>query len=94
VLSVQGEPIDRDRLHIVFELEPSTSASLIAADRLDRRTPAPVPARWKWLLGEAVDRAQRLRAAIDEIPGLKLVDEAGILGQARRRWILPTSRSM
>jgi arginine/lysine/ornithine decarboxylase len=34
----------------------------------------------EWLLGDAIDRAQRLRAAIEELPGLRLMNEADILG--------------
>jgi arginine decarboxylase len=79
VLSVQGERIDRDRLHIVFELEQSTSASSLLLGSIDaaRRQ---FQRDGEWLLGDAVDRAYRLRGAIDEMPGLKLINEADILG--------------
>jgi arginine/lysine/ornithine decarboxylase len=79
VLSTQGERIDRDRLHIVFELEQSTSASSLLISSIDaaRRQ---FQRDGEWLLGDAIDRAQRLRAAIEEMPGLELMDEADVLG--------------
>jgi arginine decarboxylase len=78
VLSVQGELIDRDRLHLVFELEQSTSASALLIASIDA-------ARHQFqhdgerLLGRAIDHAHRLRAEIQQIPGLELMDE-DILG--------------
>jgi arginine decarboxylase len=79
VVSVQGERIDRDRLHVVFELEQSTSASSLLISSIDaaRRQ---FQRDGEWLLGDAIDRAELLRGAIEEIPGLELMDETNILG--------------
>jgi arginine decarboxylase len=79
VLSVQGERIDRDRLHLVFELEQSTSASALLISSIDaaRRQ---FQRDGERLLGEAIDRSQHLRAAIGEMRGLSLMDEDDILG--------------
>jgi arginine decarboxylase len=79
VLSVQGERIDRDRLHLAFELEQSTSASALLISSIDaaRRQ---FQRDGERLLGEAIDRAQHLRAAIGQMSGLTLMDEDDILG--------------
>jgi arginine decarboxylase len=79
VLSVQGERIDRDRLHLVFELEQSTSASALLISSIDaaRRQ---FQRDGERLLGAAIDRAQHLRATISQIDGLSVMDEDDIFG--------------
>jgi arginine decarboxylase len=79
VLTVQGDRIDRDRLHLVFELEQSTSASSLLLSSIDaaRRQ---FQRDGEWLLGDAIDRANRLRGAVNEMSGLTLMEEADILG--------------
>jgi arginine/lysine/ornithine decarboxylase len=74
VLSVQGELIDTSRLELVFELEQSTSASSLLLSSIDaaRRQ---FQRDGEELLGRAIDHALRLRAAIDEIPGLDLMPD-------------------
>lgn len=72
VMSVKGDRIDTQRLQLVFELEQSTSASplLLASIDAARRQFVRDGER---LLGHAIDLAERLRAAIDELPGLDLL---------------------
>jgi arginine decarboxylase len=79
VLSVQGDRIDRERLHLVFELEQSTSASSLLIGSIDaaRRQ---FHRDGEWLLGDAIDRANHLRGAIREMPALRLMEETDILG--------------
>jgi arginine decarboxylase len=74
VLSVQGELIDTARLELVFELEQSTSASSLLLSSIDaaRRQ---FQRDGEELLGRAIDHALRLRAAIEEIPGLDLMPD-------------------
>jgi arginine decarboxylase len=74
VLSVQGDLIDTSRLELVFELEQSTSASALLVSSIDaaRRQ---FQRDGEELLGRAIERARRLRAAIAEIPGLDLMGE-------------------
>lgn len=74
VLSVQGDRIDLERLQLVFELEQSTSASALFVASIDaaRRQ---FQRDGEALLGRAIDHAHRLRAAIEEIPGLDLMTE-------------------
>jgi arginine/lysine/ornithine decarboxylase len=73
VLSVQGERIDTDRLEMVFELEQSTSASALLLSSIDA-------ARLQFqrdgerLLGDAIDRAERLREQVRGIAGLTLME--------------------
>src|ERR1700712_5700531 len=75
VLSVQGDRIDSSRLELIFELEQSTSASALLVSSIDaaRRQ---FQREGDQLLGAAIDRARRLRAAIEEIPGLDLMPES------------------
>jgi arginine decarboxylase len=79
VLSVQGDLIDTERLELVFELEQSTSASALLLSSIDaaRRQ---FQRDGEQLLGKAIERAKRLRAAIDELPGLDLMGEDVIGG--------------
>jgi arginine decarboxylase len=74
VLSVQGDLIDTSRLELVFELEQSTSASSLLLSSIDaaRRQ---FQRDGEELLGRAIDHALRLRAAIEEIPGLDLMPD-------------------
>lgn len=74
VLSVQGDLVDTTRLQMVFELEQSTSASALLLSSIDaaRRQ---FSRDGEEILGAAVDRALRLRAAIEELPGLDLMGE-------------------
>lgn len=79
VLSIQGDLIDAERLSLVFELEQSTSASSLLLSSIDaaRRQ---FQRDGEWLLGDALDRAHRARAAIDAIDGLDLMGE-DVLGR-------------
>lgn len=79
VLSVQGDLIDADRLKLVFELEQSTSASALLLTSIDaaRRQ---FQRDGEQLLGAAVDRSLRLRAIVDELPGLRCMSESDVLG--------------
>jgi arginine decarboxylase len=79
VLSLQGERIDASRLEMVFELEQSTSASALLLSSIDaaRRQ---FQRDGEQLLGRAIDHAHRLRAAIEELPGLDLMGEDVIGG--------------
>src|SRR4051794_11360902 len=79
VLSVQGDLIDTSRLEIVFELAQSTSASSLLLSSIDaaRRQFA---REGEELLGKAIDRALRLRAAIEALPGLDLMGEEILTG--------------
>lgn len=79
VLSVQGDLIDTERLKLVFELEQSTSASALLLSSIDaaRRQ---FQRDGEQLLGAAVDRALRLRAVVDELPGLRCMSESDVLG--------------
>src|SRR5215207_9115259 len=72
VLSVQGDRLDSSRLELVFALEQSTSASALLLSSIDaaRRQ---FQRDGEELLGAAIDRARRLRAAIEEISGLDLM---------------------
>jgi arginine decarboxylase len=74
VLSVQGDLIDSSRLELVFELEQSTSASSLLLSSIDaaRRQ---FQRDGEQLLGRAIAHARRLRAAIEELPGLDLMGE-------------------
>jgi arginine/lysine/ornithine decarboxylase len=74
VLSVQGDLIDMSRLELIFELEQSTSASALLLASIDaaRRQ---FQRDGEELLGRAIDHAHRLRAAIEELPGLDLITE-------------------
>lgn len=74
VLSVQGDRIDQARLRLVFELEQSTSASALLLSSIDaaRRQ---FSRDGEELLGAAIDRALRLRAAIADLPGLDLMGD-------------------
>ncbi|MFZ0387577.1 MAG: aminotransferase class I/II-fold pyridoxal phosphate-dependent enzyme [Solirubrobacteraceae bacterium] len=74
VLSVQGDLIDKARLELVFELEQSTSASSLLLSSIDaaRRQ---FQRDGEELLGKAIERSQRLRAAIQNMPGLDLMGE-------------------
>jgi arginine decarboxylase len=74
VLSVQGDLIDQQRLELVFELEQSTSASALLLASIDaaRRQ---FQRDGEELLGGAIDHALRLRAAIEELPGLDLMTD-------------------
>jgi arginine decarboxylase len=74
VLSVQGDRIDTSRLELVFELEQSTSASALLLSSIDaaRRQ---FQRDGERLLGRAIDHAERLRAAIADLPGLDLLGE-------------------
>jgi arginine/lysine/ornithine decarboxylase len=78
VLSRQGDRIDPTRLSLVFELAQSTSASAVLLSSIDaaRRR---FSADGERLLGDAIDLALRVRAAITEIPGLDIMGER-ILG--------------
>src|SRR3954447_7195398 len=73
VLSVQGDLVDTSRLEIVFELAQSTSASSLLLSSIDaaRRQFA---REGEELLGKAIDHAQRLCAAVRELPGLDLME--------------------
>jgi arginine decarboxylase len=74
VLSVQGDLMDTSRLELVFEPEQSTSASALLLASIDaaRRQ---FQRDGEELLGRAIDHAHRLRAAIEELPGLDLMTE-------------------
>jgi arginine decarboxylase len=74
VLSTQGERIDSERLQVVFELEQSTSASALLISSIDAARRQFVR-EGEELLGAAIDRARRLRATIEEIPGLTVMPE-------------------
>src|SRR4051794_5371690 len=75
VLSVQGDRIDTSRLELVFELAQSTSASSLLLSSIDaaRRQ---FERDGEELLGRALDHAERLRAAVRELPGLDLMEFA------------------
>jgi arginine decarboxylase len=75
VLSVQGDLIDTERLELVFELEQSTSASALLLLSIDAARRQFVR-EGEELLGGAIDRSRRLRATIDEIPGLTVMPES------------------
>jgi arginine/lysine/ornithine decarboxylase len=74
VLSVQGDLIDTERLQLIFELEQSTSASALLLASIDaaRRQ---FQRDGERLLGRAIDHADRLRVAIDELAGLDLMTD-------------------
>ncbi|HWT91700.1 MAG TPA: aminotransferase class I/II-fold pyridoxal phosphate-dependent enzyme [Solirubrobacteraceae bacterium] len=74
VLSVQGDLVDTTRLELVFELEQSTSASALLLSSIDaaRRQ---FQRDGEELLGAAIDRANRLREAIEAMPGLDLMGD-------------------
>jgi arginine decarboxylase len=74
VLSTQGSLIDTKRLRLVFELEQSTSASALLIGSIDaaRRQ---FQRDGEQLLGDAIDRALRLRDEVERIPGLALLPE-------------------
>jgi arginine decarboxylase len=74
VLSVQGDRIDAERLELVFELEQSTSASALLLASIDaaRRQ---FQRDGEQLLGRAIDHADRLRDAIDQMPGYELMTD-------------------
>jgi arginine decarboxylase len=74
VLSVQGELIDRERLHRVLELEQSMSASALVVAAIDAARHL-FQRHGERLLGQAIDRAHRLRAEIRRMPGLVLMGE-------------------
>jgi arginine decarboxylase len=74
VLSVQGDLIDTSRLEICFELEQSTSASALLLSSIDAARRQFVR-EGEEILGKAIDRALRLRAAIDDMPGLDLMSD-------------------
>src|SRR3954453_13049137 len=74
VLSVQEDQIDTSRLELVFELEQSTSASALLLSSIDAARRQFVR-EGEEILGKAIDRALRLRAAIEEIPGLDLMGQ-------------------
>lgn len=76
-MSVRGDRIDLARLQLVFELAQSTSASplLLASIDAARRQCVRDGDR---LLGGAIDRALRLRSAIDGLPGLDLLTDAAV----------------
>jgi arginine decarboxylase len=79
VLSVQGDRLDSSRLELVFELEQSTSASALLLSSIDaaRRQ---FQRDGEQLLGRAIDHANRLREAIEAMPGLDLMGEEVIGG--------------
>jgi len=79
VLSVQGDRLDSSRLELVFELEQSTSASALLLSSIDaaRRQSQ---RDGEQLLGRAIDHANRLREAIEVMPGLDLMGEEVIGG--------------
>src|SRR4051812_2341626 len=83
VLSIQGDRIDAQRLELVFELEQSTSASALLLASIDaaRRQ---FQRDGEQLLGRAIDHAHRLRAAIEELPGLDLMTETTCAGSDPR----------
>jgi arginine/lysine/ornithine decarboxylase len=74
VLSKQGNRIDSSRLSLVFELAQSTSASSLLLSSIDgaRRQ---FQEHGEQLLGDAIDLAQHVRAAIANIPGLQLMGD-------------------
>jgi arginine/lysine/ornithine decarboxylase len=74
VLSVRGDRIDTERLQLVVELEQSTSASSVLLSSIDaaRRQ---FQRDGERLLGGAIDLAHRLRAAVEELPGLDLLGD-------------------
>src|SRR3954447_15650122 len=74
VLSVQGDLIDTSRLELVFELEQSTSASALLLSSIDAARRQFVR-EGEEILGKAIDRALRLRAAIEDMPGLDLMPD-------------------
>jgi arginine decarboxylase len=75
VLSVQGERIDTERLQMVFELEQSTSAAAILIASIDAARHQ-FQEEGEELLGAAIERARRVREAIEELPGLDLMPES------------------
>jgi arginine decarboxylase len=79
VLSLQGDRIDSSRLELVFELEQSTSASALLLSSIDaaRRQ---FQRDGEALLGRALDHAQRLREALEELSGLDLMGDEMIGG--------------
>ena len=80
VVSVQGDLVDTSPLEIVFELAQSTSASSLLLSSIDaaRRQFA---REGEELLGTAIDRALRLRAAIAALPELDLMGEEVLTGR-------------
>jgi len=74
VLSTQGDRIDSTRLQLVVELEQSSSASSLLLSSIDaaRRQ---FQRDGERLLGQAIDRARRLRDAVGSMPGLDLMGE-------------------
>jgi arginine decarboxylase len=74
VLSIKGGRIDPVRLALVFQLQQSSSASSLLLSSIDaaRRQ---FQRDGERLLGGAIDRARRLRAAIEELPGLDLMGD-------------------
>jgi arginine decarboxylase len=73
VLSVQGDRIDTSRLELVFELAQSTSASALLLSSIDAAR-SQFERDGEELLGRAIDHAERLRAAVRELPGLDLME--------------------
>jgi arginine/lysine/ornithine decarboxylase len=73
VLSIQGDRIDSSRLSLMYDLTQSTSASSILLSSIDaaRRQ---FQEHGEELLGQAIDVANDVRAAIAAMPGLHLMD--------------------
>jgi arginine decarboxylase len=88
VLSVQGDLIDTQRLELVFELEQSTSASALLLSSIDAARRQFVR-DGEVLLGKAIERALRLRAAVEAMPGLDLLSE-DVIGTAGAHAFDPT----
>ena len=77
VMSVKGDRIDTTRLQLVFELEQSTSASPVLLASIDAARRQFVR-DGEELLGNAIDLANGLRAAIDDLPGLDLLGDGAV----------------
>jgi arginine decarboxylase len=74
VLSKQGDRIDSTRLSLMFELSQSTSASSLLLSSIDAARQQ-FSEHGEQLLGDAIDLANRTRAAIREMPRLDLMGE-------------------
>ncbi|BBZ01553.1 putative Orn/Lys/Arg decarboxylase [Mycolicibacterium chitae] len=74
VFHVQGDLIDRDRLSACADLLMTTSPNVMLYCALDgwRRQ---MVEHGTALLGNALERATRVRARLDEIPGLKVLED-------------------
>jgi arginine/lysine/ornithine decarboxylase len=84
VISVQGPRVDQERLSFALKLFKSTSTSSVLLASIDAARHDMVH-RSDELISGSLARAQRLRSAIAEVPGLRLLTEADVMQSAGAR---------